>query len=68
MKKETGLAFILIQDNGEYTHLELPFTIPPNVGDTISYHNEFNEMQTYLVTKRIFSAVTNNIIINFKNY
>jgi hypothetical protein len=68
MKTETGIAFILIQDNGEYINLELPFTIPPNVGDIISYHNELNEMQSYMVTKRIFSAVTNNIIINFKNY
>ena len=68
MKKETGISFILLQDNGEYLHIELPFTIPPNVGDTISYHNELDEVQNLLVTKRIFSAVTNNIIINFKNY
>jgi hypothetical protein len=68
MKKETGISFILIQDNGEYIHIELPFSIPPNVGDFISYHNELNEVQNLLVTKRIFSAVTNNIIINIKNY
>ena len=63
MKKETGISFILLQDNGEYLHIELPFTIPPNVGDFISYHNELDEVQNLLVTKRIFSAVTNNIII-----
>jgi hypothetical protein len=68
MKKETGISFILIKDDGAYEHIELPFTIPPNVGDFISYHNELDEVQNLLVTKRIFSAVTNNIIINFKNY
>ena len=68
MKKETGISFILLQDNGEYLHIELHFTISPNVGDFISYHNELDEVQNLLVTKRIFSAVTNNIIINIKNY
>ena len=68
MENQTGISFILIQDNGEYVHIQFPFTIPPNVGDYISYHNEIGEVQTLLVTKRIFSSVTNNIIINFKNY
>ena len=68
MKKETGSAFILIKDDGTFEHIELPFTIPPNVGDFISYQNNLGEMQSYLVTKRIFSEGTNNIIINFKNY
>lgn len=68
MKEKTGIAFILIKDDGTYQNIELPFTIPPNVGDFINYLNELGEMQSYIVTKRIFSGVTNNIIINFKNY
>jgi hypothetical protein len=68
MKKETGIAFIFIEDNGTYKSIEMPFTIPPNVGDFMSCPNELGEMQSYIVTKRIFSEVTNNIIINFKNY
>ena len=55
MKKETGIAFILIKDDGTFEHIELPFTIPPNVGDFISYQNNLGEMQYYLVNKRIFS-------------
>jgi hypothetical protein len=51
-----------------FEHIELPFTIPPNVGDFINYQNNLGEMHSYLVTKRIFSEGTNNIIINFKNY
>ncbi|NBQ16933.1 hypothetical protein EBU24_01310 [bacterium] len=68
MKKETGIAFILIKDDGTLEHIELPFTIPPSVGDFISHTNKLGEVQTFLVTKRIFSEGTNNIIINFKNY
>jgi hypothetical protein len=68
MKKQTEIAFILNKDDGTFEHIELPFTIPPNVGDFISLYNHLNEMQSYIVTKRIFSSVTNNIIINFKNY
>jgi hypothetical protein len=68
MREETGIAFILIKNDGTFEQIELPFTIPPNVGDFINYHNELGEMQSYLVTKRIFSGITNNIIINFKNY
>jgi len=68
MQKETKIAFILNKDDGTFEHIELPFTIPPNVGDFISLYNHLNEMQSYIVTKRIFSSVTNNIIINFKIY
>lgn len=68
MQKQTKIAFILIKDDGTFEHIELPFTIAPNVGDFISLFNDLNEIQSYIVTKRIFSSVTNNIIINFKNY
>jgi len=65
MEKETTIYYLHIQDNGEQISLELPFTIPPNVGDYVSYVNAQGEVQFLIVTRRLFSSA-NNLIITLK--
>jgi hypothetical protein len=66
MEKETNIYYLHIQDNGEQISLELPFTISPNVGDYVSYVNPQGEVQFLIVTRRLFSSATNNLIITLK--
>lgn len=40
MKKETGISFILIKDNGTNEHIEFPFTIPPNQLEQININKK----------------------------
>lgn len=67
MEKETKLYYLHLQDNGEQITLELPFTIPPNVGDYVSYINGQGEIEFLIVTRKQFSSVSNYLIITLKN-
>ena len=66
MEKETIIYYSHLQDNGEQITLDLPFTILPNVGDYVSYINPQGEVQFLIVTRKLFSSATNNLIITLK--
>ena len=67
MEKETKTMYLHLQDDGSYDTLYFNFTIPPNVGDYISYLDEQSQTQFLMTSKRLFNSVTNNLVITLKN-
>jgi len=67
MEKETKTMYLHLQDDGTYNTLGFNFTIPPNVGDYISYLDEQGQTQFLMTSKRLFNSVTNNLVITLKN-
>lgn len=66
MEKETKTMYLHLQDDGTYNTLLFNFTIPPNVGDYISYLDEQGQTQFLMTSKRLFNSVTNNLVITLK--
>jgi hypothetical protein len=66
MEKETKTMYLHLQDDGSYDTLYFNFTIPPNVGDYISYLDEQGQTQFLMTSKRLFNSVTNNLVITLK--
>jgi hypothetical protein len=66
MEKETKTMYLHLQDDGCYDTLYFNFTIPPNVGDYISYLDEQGQTQFLMTSKRLFNSVTNNLVITLK--